>query len=116
MDADCAPLQAPTASAQQFWASVPNAAPYGSGGYWTYLCATPPNIAFAFGTGFGELWTVSPQAFNLGRISTGSDRCVGAVVGADIGINAWVLGDTFLQSVYTTFDLSTNQVGFSTLA
>ena len=108
--------QAPTAAAKQFWAAVPNSATYGSGGYWTYPCASPPTISFSFGGAFAEQWAVSSSALNLGRVSSGSDRCVGAVVGADIGINAWILGDSFLQSVYTTFDFSTNQIGFSDLS
>ncbi|GAA5988339.1 hypothetical protein JCM10908_002172 [Rhodotorula pacifica] len=116
VDTGTSVIVAPTAAAKQFWAAVPNSASYGSGGYWTYPCASPPTVSFSFGGAFAEQWAVLPDALNLGRVSSGSDRCVGAVVGADIGINAWILGDTFLQSVYATFDLSTNQVGFSDLS
>ncbi|KWU43253.1 aspartic protease [Rhodotorula sp. JG-1b] len=116
VDTGTSVIVAPTAAAKQFWAAVPNSATYGSGGYWTYPCASPPTISFSFGGAFAEQWAVSSSALNLGRVSSGSDRCVGAVVGADIGINAWILGDSFLQSVYTTFDFSTNQVGFSDLS
>ncbi|GAA5961250.1 hypothetical protein JCM8115_001522 [Rhodotorula mucilaginosa] len=116
VDTGTSVIVAPTAAAKQFWAAVPNSATYGSGGYWTYPCASPPTISFSFGGAFAEQWAVSSSALNLGRVSSGSDRCVGAVVGADIGINAWILGDSFLQSVYTTFDFSTNQIGFSDLS
>ena len=64
---------------------------YGSG-YYTYPCAAAPSISFSFGQTFGEQWAISPESLNLGKVSSGSDRCVGAIVGADIGINAWILG------------------------
>lgn len=64
---------------------------YGSG-YYTYPCASAPDISFSFGSTFGEQWAISPESLNLGKVSSGSDRCVGAIVGADIGINAWILG------------------------
>ncbi|PRQ76535.1 aspartic protease [Rhodotorula toruloides] len=86
------PSQAPTQAAAAFWAAVPGSGTYGSG-YYTYPCATPPDISFSFGPSFAEHWAVSSESLNLGRVSSGSDRCVGAVVGADIGINAWILGD-----------------------
>lgn len=31
--------------------------------------------------------------------------CVGAIVGQDIGINGWIMGDSFLKNVYSVFDL-----------
>ncbi|CEQ41966.1 SPOSA6832_03720, partial [Sporobolomyces salmonicolor] len=108
-------VQAPTSAAEAFWAAVPNSGVYGSG-YYTYECASPPSISFSFGSSNAEQWAVAGDSLNLGRVSSGSDRCVGAIVGADIGINAWILGDSFLENVYSTFDLSTNSVGFSDLA
>lgn len=107
-------IVAPTADAETFWASVPNSAVYGSG-YYSYECASPPTVAFSFGSS-SDQWALSSDSFNLGKVSKGSERCVGAVVGADIGLNAWILGDVFLRNVYATFDLGQNRVGFSDLA
>lgn len=123
----------PTTEAAKFWATVPNSGVYGSG-YYTYLfvsslllpselvltissnsCASPPVISFSFG-GSTKQWVVRPVDLNLGTVSQGSPRCVGAIVGQDVGVNAWILGDRFLEGQYTTFDLGTNRVGFSTLS
>lgn len=43
--------------------------------------------------------------------------CIGGIVGNDGLVNsiggAWLVGDIFLQSVYTNFDLANNRVGFA---
>ncbi|GAA5909327.1 uncharacterized protein JCM6883_005843 [Sporobolomyces salmoneus] len=115
IDTGTSVIVAPTADAAAFWAQVPNSGVYGSG-YYTYDCASPPQVSFSFGAGFAEQWAVSESSWNLGKVSSGSSRCVGAVVGADIGISGWVLGDAFLENVYSTFDLDAKAVGFSDLA
>ncbi|GAA6005382.1 hypothetical protein JCM10207_002962 [Rhodosporidiobolus poonsookiae] len=99
----------PSAAAKAFWAAVPNSLPYGNG-YYTFLCSQAPTIAFSFG-GSTTQWPLSQ--FNLGRVSSGATRCVGSIVGQDLGINGWILGDNFLKNVYATFDLGSNRVGFS---
>ena len=43
-----------------------------------------------------------------------SDDCVGGVFGMD-QIPFWIIGDVFLQNVYTVFDLESNRVGFADL-
>lgn len=53
---------------------------------------------------------------NLGAVQPGSDRCVGSIVGQDIGMPAWIVGDRFMQGVYTTFDVAGQRVGFANLA
>ncbi|KAK4051309.1 hypothetical protein OIO90_004790 [Microbotryomycetes sp. JL221] len=114
IDSGTSVIVAPSLAAQAFWAKVPNSSVYGQG-YYTYECNNPPAISFSFG-GSDKKWTVSGQDLNLGKVASGSPRCVGAVVGADVGVNAWILGDTFFKGAYVTFDLGKNQVGFSDLA
>lgn len=58
---------------------------------------------------------MSASSFSLGRVSSTSTRCVGSIVGQDLGIQGWIVGDAFLKNVYTTFDLGNNRVGFSKL-
>lgn len=100
---------APPDQAQQFWDTVEGSAPYG-GGYYTFPCNNVPEVSFSFG---GKKWQMSEENVNLGSTSSGSGRCVGSIVGRDVGINAWIVGDSFLKDVYTTFDFDKNAVGFS---
>ncbi|KAM0787934.1 hypothetical protein ACM66B_006139 [Microbotryomycetes sp. NB124-2] len=115
IDSGTSVIVAPSLAAKRFWAQVPNSAVYGQG-YYTYECKSPPSISFSFGGANSKKWSISGQDLNLGKVSSGSSRCVGAVVGADVGVNAWILGDTFFKGAYITFDLGQNRVGFSELA
>ncbi|KIP07065.1 hypothetical protein PHLGIDRAFT_513210, partial [Phlebiopsis gigantea 11061_1 CR5-6] len=80
-------------------------------GYYTFPCSATENVSLTFG---GKAFSIASSLFNLGRVSSGSKDCVGAVVGST-GLSFWVVGDTFLQNVYSTFDLGNNRVGFATL-
>jgi cathepsin D len=61
---------------------------------------------------------IALHSFNLGATSSGSDQCVGALASQDFGLgsNIWLLGDSFMKNVYTSFDFGNDQVGFATLA
>lgn len=50
---------------------------------------------------------------SLGALNQGSDRCIGSVIGQDLGISGWILGDVFLKSLYVSFDFGKHQVGFA---
>ncbi|KAG6918903.1 hypothetical protein DXG01_010558 [Tephrocybe rancida] len=62
----------------------------------------------------GKSFAISPDTFNLGRISQNSADCVGGVAAADLQF--WIVGDVFLQNVYTVFDIGSSSVGFANLA
>lgn len=100
---------APPAEAEEFWSKVPGSEPY-AGGYYTFPCDSIPDVSFAFG---GKKWEMDADTLNLGSTASGSHRCVGSVVGMDVGVNAWIMGDSFLKNVYTTFDFDQNAVGFA---
>ena len=100
---------APPKQAEAFWDKIDNSEAIG-GGYYTFPCADTPEVSFSFG---GKEWAMSKDNFNLGSTSAGSGRCVGSVVGMDTGINAWIIGDSFLKDVYTSFNLDTKSVGFA---
>ncbi|KAI0090411.1 acid protease [Irpex rosettiformis] len=80
-------------------------------GYYTFPCSSTPQVSFTFA---GQAFKIDPKLFNLGRVSLGSNQCVGGVVGSQ-SLPFWVVGDTFLQNVYSVYDLSQNRVGFAAL-
>jgi cathepsin D len=41
---------------------------------------------------------------------------VAGIAGADIGLDAWIIGGVFLQSVMSVFDATAMTVGFASLA
>ncbi|KAF7341606.1 Acid protease [Mycena sanguinolenta] len=83
-------------------------------GLYQYTCNPEPKISFNWG---GKDWVVSSAYFNLGLTAKGSTKCVGALIGETIiGNNIWLLGDAFMQNVYTAFDFDKEAVGFAALA
>jgi len=65
----------------------------------------------------GKEISISAATFNRGPVSQGSDRCVpGANADPTLSGKFWVLGDVFLQNVYTAWDVGSSQIGFATLA
>ncbi|GAA5846912.1 hypothetical protein JCM5353_006015 [Sporobolomyces roseus] len=108
---------APPGDADKFWAQVPGASRWDrADGYYTFPCSQIPKLSFSFDN--GRKWAVRPIDMNLGRVSSHSQYCVGAVAGVDVGLgdSTWILGCSFLKNVYTVFDPSDgNQVGFATV-
>ncbi|KAH0838841.1 Asp-domain-containing protein [Lanmaoa asiatica] len=85
---------------------------YGQG-YYTFPCDSFPNISLTFG---GTSFPIPASALNLGPVSSGSSDCVSGLVGMDVASAFWIVGDVFLESVYTVFDFGNSQVGFAQLA
>jgi cathepsin D len=77
---------------------------------------------------------ISPATFNLGAVSPGSNNCVagaaadpsleGSKLAVALIVNQadhdttefWVLGDVFLQNIYSAWDMDNVRIGFATLA
>ncbi|KAG1776736.1 acid protease [Suillus placidus] len=87
---------------------------------WTVPCDTigshAPTLTFG-----GRLFPVSSSTFNLGPVHEGSIDCIAGLTGMP-GIGGsiieeehWIIGDVFLQNVYTIFDVSNTEVGFAKL-
>jgi len=101
------------ATAAALFAGVPGAADASrtaGAGFFTFPCNANPNVSLTFG---GKSFPVSLDTFNLG-VLTGNE-CVGGLMGST-GLPFTVVGDVFLQNVYTVFDVGNEQVGFATLA
>ncbi|KAM0751180.1 acid protease [Meredithblackwellia eburnea MCA 4105] len=83
--------------AAEFWRSVEGSAPYDSN-HWTFPCANPPTVAFQFGSSTKRQFSVAAADFSLGFVPSNRTRCVGAVVGIDVGLGSdWILGDSFMK-------------------
>ncbi|CAL1688836.1 unnamed protein product [Lasius platythorax] len=63
-----------------------------------------PNISFVLN---GETFILTPEDYIL----QDSGTCSSGLQGADSDL--WILGDVFIGSYYTVFDLGNNQVGFA---
>ncbi|KAG9316123.1 aspartic peptidase domain-containing protein [Chiua virens] len=94
----------PTALAQGYYAGVDGAKCDYSTGTWTVPCASINASIPTFGLG-GRNFTVSALAYNLGPSSTESNDCITGIGASDFDFV--ILGDVFLQSVYTIFDFDT---------
>ncbi|KAF7341735.1 Acid protease [Mycena sanguinolenta] len=107
-------MYAPFNDAAAVYAQMPGGAVFdAANGLFEYTCNPQPKVAFNWG---GKDWVVSSALFNLGKATKGSTKCIGALIGqAPLG-NAWILGDKFMQNVYTAFDFDKEAVGFAALA
>jgi len=109
-------MYGPPDAVKEVYAAVKGAQLFDSeNGFYSFPCATPPQIAFNWG---GKDWTISAANINLGQTAEGSTECVGALAGQDIGLgnSVWLLGDAFMKNAYTAFDFSKDAVGFAAIA
>ncbi|KAN0123324.1 eukaryotic aspartyl protease [Russula decolorans] len=83
-------------------------------GIYTIPCTFNTSVSINVG---GKAVSIPPASFNQGRVSEGSSTCVaGAVADPDLTGRFWVLGDVFLQNVYSAWDVGGGRIGFATLA
>ncbi|GAA6018471.1 hypothetical protein JCM8202_001389 [Rhodotorula sphaerocarpa] len=113
LDSGTTLIIAPPSAAAEFWANVPGSQVYNSQ-YWTYPCDTPPTVSFSFARLLSTTYDVLPEEFNLGYLPSDNTRCVGAVVGSNLGLGtSWILGDAFLTNVYVIHDVQNNRIGLA---
>ncbi|KAF8339157.1 aspartic peptidase domain-containing protein [Cantharellus anzutake] len=76
---------------------------------YSYPCSYDPQISFTFN---GIPYPIASKYFNHGPVSGGSSSCVGAISSRGES-DFWILGDPFMRSVYTAFDVNNSSVGFA---
>ncbi|KAH7910588.1 acid protease [Hygrophoropsis aurantiaca] len=105
-------IYVPEIVARQVYEHIPGAQSIGNG-FYSYNCSSYPTISLSFG---GKAFRLSMQDFNLGRLSPGSNQCVGGILslGNNFESSFAIIGDEFLKSWYSTYDYSHGaRVGFS---
>lgn len=92
---------APPDHAHHFWSQVPNSKPDPSNpGYYSFPCLETPIIEFSFGSDHqaSRKWKIASNDLILGKLpSNPQNHCLGSIIGKDLGLDAWILGDRFLK-------------------
>ncbi|EIM89716.1 acid protease [Stereum hirsutum FP-91666 SS1] len=105
-----------TTNVAAIYAQIPGAAlaPEEGDGIYTIPCDFNSTLSLTFG---GTAFSVNASTFNLGQLSSNdSSTCIGGLgAQSQLTNRFWVVGDVFLQNVYTEFDVGNSQVGFATL-
>lgn len=107
-------LLAPAGAAHDLYAAVPGSRPLRTPAgdqLYVFSCAHAPALGLLFGA---RSYTLPAASFSVGRAPGEDGMCVGAVVGSE-RLSFWAVGTTFLQTVYTVFDMGKSRVGFATL-
>lgn len=105
-------IVAPTSQAQTLFnqLGLPTFTQDGST-YAYYNCNSPPKVTFKYGS-----YTKTLSAATTSFGTTNSGQCVLSVAGSNLGLNAWVTGDSWLQNTVAIFDTDNNRVGFANKA
>ncbi|EGN95046.1 hypothetical protein SERLA73DRAFT_113780 [Serpula lacrymans var. lacrymans S7.3] len=103
----------PSAQIQAIYAQIPGSQPcVGLEGFYSYPCDTQVNVSISFG---GPSWFINSSDFRYAYIDSNGSSCLGAFYEVTSS-TPWVIGDTFLKSVYSVFRYSPPSVGFATLS
>lgn len=108
LDTGTTVIIAPLSEVDKVYAAIPSAHSVGNG-FYTLDCSSIPIVSLTFGS---RSFDISPSLFNLGKLGDSTNHCFGGIIGAD-GLDFWIIGDMFLQGVYTEFDFGKNRVGFA---
>jgi len=106
-------MYGPPSAVATFYSNVPGSQLFDSmNGFYSFPCNSVPAVAFNWG---GQDWSI--PNLNIGSTASGSDQCVGGLVSQDLGLgtNVWLVGDIFMQNVYSAFSFEQNAVGFASL-
>lgn len=114
-------IGAPESVVKAVYAQIPNAEPassstFGGQGYYVFPCSQKFEIAFTFG---GKAFTLNQDDINIGQVDMGRETCGGALFVVDSPAGSatpgWILGDTFLSTVYSVYSWQPQRVGFASL-
>ncbi|KAF9219665.1 acid protease [Gyrodon lividus] len=81
-------------------------------GFYSFPCDSVPSVSFTFG---GRSFPIPAETLSMGAFGNDPPQCVGSII-AGTTVRTWIVGNAFLSSVYTAFDVANLRVGFATLA
>ncbi|WRT69985.1 uncharacterized protein IL334_006978 [Kwoniella shivajii] len=108
-------IYVPTSIADSFYSQIPGSSradQYGEG-FYQYPCKSSITVSLGFNN---KNFNMNLVDFNLGKTSSGSTMCIGAVLAVADGFpdNLAIIGDAFLKSWYSIYDYSNGvRVGFA---
>lgn len=114
-------IGAPRQVLEEIYSTIPGVRPaptevLGGSGYFMYPCRQRFEVTMTFG---GRKFTLNNDNLNLGRYSSRSKMCISSLFQApsegQSSMPAWILGDTFLRTVFTAFQWNPERVGFASL-
>ena len=100
----------PTSQIRSLMQKLPNVTMFISNGalHGRFPCNKPPKVTFNFG---GKDFSLGKDQISYGK---SGNECVLSIVGQDgMPLNAWIVGDSFFQTVSVVFDQDNNRVGFA---
>lgn len=107
-------ILAPAADAEALHQGIEGAQSDGQGGF-VVPCTTTAVISLSFG---GQEFTIDPRdlAFAPVDLNNPTGDCISGISAGNVGDNTeWLVGDTFLKSVYFSHNVDTNQISLAKL-
>ncbi|CAG8667197.1 11019_t:CDS:1, partial [Paraglomus occultum] len=105
-------LIAPPADAAAIHAAIPGSSQQGDN--FIIPCDTKSVVSLIFG---GKSFDINTEDLARDPIPGQANSCVSGIAGGQIGgPDQWLVGDTFLKSVYSVYDIKKLAVGFAPLA
>ncbi|KAF9219390.1 acid protease [Gyrodon lividus] len=94
------------------YAAVGSIPVLGEPGFYSFPCDAVPSVSFTFGD---RSFPIPAEILNMEPSENDPSQCIGSIYAGNF-VRTWIVGNTFLSTVYTAFDVANQRVGFATLA
>ncbi|CCU78229.1 endopeptidase [Blumeria hordei DH14] len=108
LDTGTSYILAPLQDITKLHSLVPGSITIDGGFSWQVPCDTLMDMNFQFGS---ETYSIPPAIWVGDTVESG--MCQSNVCGTDLNNGGWILGDFFLKSYYTVFDIDNKRIGLA---